>query len=317
MYHFIVNETASSGQCLSVWNSIKSILEEQKVLFNVHFTKSKEECHRIINALSKKQENTPAKHLVVVGGDGTLNTIIQGIDDFSSVKLSLIPAGSGNDFAYALKIPSKPHNAIHHLLNTPSEEVIDCCETTYHTSSGDVIKNRFLISSGTGYDADICEEVNRSSEKSFLNRLRLGKIVYLYIALKKIFRFKKYIKDNECEALLTLDDNQTVHISNMFLTVAMNTPYQGGGTPFCPMADWKDGCLDICSVDNMTTPKLLFCILFIYLKKHFLFRQVNHYRCKKLKIQSKAARWLHTDGEVSHKASLIEMECKYKLHLVK
>ena len=51
-------------------------------------------------------------YLIVVGGDGTLNEVLNGITDFDRVRLGVIPTGSGNDFGRNLKLPKTPKESL-------------------------------------------------------------------------------------------------------------------------------------------------------------------------------------------------------------
>ena len=135
---------------------------------------------------------------------------------------------------------------------------------------------RFLISSGVGYDANICEEVSRSRLKTVLNKIHLGKLVYVMIGVKQIFA-KKTVR-----AKLYLDDAPVMKLPELFFVVGMNHMYEGGGIPFCPNADPTDGRLDVCLVKGMSRLKLLLAVVLVYFKKHLLFKDITNHRCKKM-----------------------------------
>ena len=54
--------------------------------------------------------------LIVVGGDGTINEVLNGIRDFDRVRLGVIPTGSGNDFCRNLKLPGTPEESLRQIL---------------------------------------------------------------------------------------------------------------------------------------------------------------------------------------------------------
>ena len=106
MFYFIVNPHARSGQGMDIWKKAEEILAAQNTEYEVFFTKytgHARELARQIAILS-----LPCI-LTVLGGDGTLNEVIDGLasqGDFSHITLGYIPTGSGNDFARGLGIPS-------------------------------------------------------------------------------------------------------------------------------------------------------------------------------------------------------------------
>jgi diacylglycerol kinase family enzyme len=80
----------------------------------VHETQSEGHAKEIVNNLT---HDTIEKTIISVGGDGTLCEVINGIDKFTNLTISLIPCGSGNDFVSATRIPTNPIKAIKFILN--------------------------------------------------------------------------------------------------------------------------------------------------------------------------------------------------------
>ncbi len=308
MYHFILNPAASSGKGMQIWKNIEPILQEEKVDYKSHVFKSSSDTSEFI-----KNMTAPGKdpcHFVILGGDGTINTVLNGIDDFSNTKLSCIRTGSGNDFARNVGINKDPIKALQHLLHTPQELSLDYGEACYTSMNGTVVR-RFAISNGVGYDADICEEVGRSKLKKVLNSFKLGKLVYVLVGIKQIFTRK-----NDA-ARIIMDNESAMEIPGLFFAVGMIHEKEGGGVPFCPDADATDGMLDVCIVRSMPKLKLLLAVVLVYLKQHLCFKKITVHRCKKMVIQLDAPQWFHLDGDTSEKISEITMVCRSGLQFVK
>ena len=257
MYQIIVNPTSSSGKGMEAWEKIKAILDRRSVTYKVHMLQDAGEATQVVRKLTAQDETGSVK-LLVIGGDGTLNEVLNGIQDFEHTTISCIQTGSGNDFARNMHLEKDVEQAIVHLLEQPEEMALDYGEVTMRVDgTGDarmdgrqrgvdgddmdacqdsaVRKKRFLISSGVGYDANICEEVSRSRLKAVLNKIHLGKLVYVMIGVKQIFT-KKTVR-----AKLYLDDAPVRKLSELFFVVGMNHMYEGGGIPFCPNANPTDG----------------------------------------------------------------------------
>ena len=327
MYQIIVNPTSSSGKGMEAWKKIKAILDRRNVAYNVHVLQKPGEAIEIVKKLTEEnyadidetavmdesvvtvQENDEDTNILVVGGDGTLNEVLNGIQDFEHTTLSCIQTGSGNDFARNMHLEKNVEQAITHLLEQPEEIALDYGEvTTNHPGSS---AKRFLISSGVGYDANICEEVSRSRLKTVLNKIHLGKLVYVLIGVKQIFA-KKTVR-----AKLYLDDAPMMKLPELFFVVGMNHMYEGGGIPFCPNADPTDGKLDVCLVKGMSRLKLLLAVVLVYFKKHLLFKDITNHRCKKMRLVTETPQWIHMDGETPYQVSEITWESKGKLRFVK
>ena len=99
MYTFIVNPNARSGLGKKVWGNLESILKKRNVPYEVYFTKYQKHATKVTSKITSDGEN----HVVVaLGGDGTVNEVVNGIQDFEKTFFGYIPIGSSNDFARGL-----------------------------------------------------------------------------------------------------------------------------------------------------------------------------------------------------------------------
>ena len=290
---------------MKVWKEVKRELDARGVPYRKHLLKAPGEATLLVRALTK--DLTEDCHLLVLGGDGTLNEVLNGIQDFKHTILSCLRTGSGNDFAANVGVKKNAVKALDDLLESPMEARLD-----YGLIRADEQEpRRFLISCGMGYDADICEEVSRSKLKKCMNKIGLGKLVYLMIGIKQIFTRDK------TDAMLYLDDQKPIHVRGLFFVVGMNHPREGGGVPFCPDADPTDGKLDLCLVLDMPKWKLLLAVALVYLKKHLLFRNVTCHRCKTMRLVAKKPQWIHLDGETPYQAREVLWVSKGKVRFQK
>lgn len=313
MYHIIINPSSKSGKGLSIWKSLESILLERKVPYQAyisthigHVTELTEQITSDI--LAGKQP----VNLILLGGDGTVNEALQGIQDFSMVNVGYIPTGSSNDLARALKLVHDPVVLMNRILDGTHSRMIDLGILTYESDTH--IESRlhkrpehrsryFIVSSGIGFDAAVCEEALSSSIKDTLNKFKLGKLTYLGIALKQLITAKAV----SCE--IYLDGKKAIRIPKFLFSAFMVHPYEGGGFCFCPQADNSDGLLDLCVVGNL--PKLLILIALptAFWGKHYIFPHINHYTASSVRIKTSIPLWVHTDGEVYLKSDQISISC--------
>ncbi len=301
----IVNPEASSGKGIKTWECVKSILDEKNAPYNVHILAAPGQATYVAARLTRELKEDC--HILVIGGDGTLNETLNGIKDLEHTKLSCVRSGSGSDFALNMKIEKDVAKSVIHLLDEPEETEIDFGEVT----ADDYPPRRFLISCGVGYDADICKEVSESRVKKLFNRIGIGKLSYLLIGIKQIFTRKKTM------ALLYLDDKKPIRIRKLFFVVGMNHKYEGGGVPFCPDADPADGIMDVCLVKDMAKPLLLLAVAMVYSENHLRFKNINCYRCKSMYLAAMKPQQIHLDGETPYEARRIRWETKGKLRFVK
>lgn len=130
-----------------------------------------------------------------------------------------------------------------------------------------------------------------SKLKVLLNRLKLGKLTYVGIALNRLFH------DKPVTAEVRLDNGETKQYQKVYFAAAMNNPYEGGGFYFCPDAENDDGQLDVIIISNL--PKLVVLLLLptAYKGWHVHFPGISVLRCQKVCIRTERALAVHTDGE--------------------
>ena len=301
IYHFIINPASRSGRGLKIWKKqIEPALNEKQVIYKSYVSKKAGDVTEIVRKIYYSVSAGSRIYIIVLGGDGTVNEVLQGFPDPSSLVLGYIPTGSSNDFARDLKIPKNPLDALNLILYRAKPTPMDLGSITYPDS----ITRHFLVSCGFGYDAAVCEEVNRSVVKNVLNKMGLGKLTYLGIALKQLFAAKKI----SCK--LTLDNDTTVIIDNMLFTCCMLHRFEGGGFMFAPDADAHDGLLNLCAVGDISKLLILFALPTAFYGKHYRFQGITPYLAKEITFESSSPLWVHTDGEVTRKESGITVSCK-------
>lgn len=301
MYHIIVNPASRSGKGRDIWKKqIEPALIKEQVPHRSYLSEKPGDVIRIAKEISAAAGNNAPLQIIVLGGDGTVNETLQGIEDPSRLVLGYIPTGSSNDLARDLNIPKKPLDALHRILHTGTPTPMDLGIVTY--SDGEI--RRFLVSCGIGYDAAVCEKVGRSSLKNTLNKIGLGKLIYLVIALKILFAA------GSASGKLTLDHGTSVDIGNILFIACMLHRYEGGGFMFAPKADAHDGIVNLCAVGNIPKFLILFALPTAFYGKHYRFQGITPYIAKDIVIESAAPLWVHTDGEVIRKEQRIAVSCK-------
>ncbi len=309
MYHIIMNPTSKSGKGLSIWRTLQAILSEKGIPYMLHESTYTGHVTELTRQITSTQQKI---NLILLGGDGTINEALQGIQDFDKVSIGYIPTGSSNDLARALKLSRDPAKLLRQILDGTHAHMMDLGILTYESDSEvtsrlhrpPVHKSRyFIVSSGIGFDAAVCEEALSSPIKDALNRLRLGKLTYLCIALKQLFAAKAI----SCE--ITLDGRRSIFVPRLLFSAFMNHPYEGGGFCFCPQADNSDGLLDLCVVDDLPKLFILFALPTAFFGKHYIFPKIDHYTASSVRVKTSAPLWVHTDGEVYVKSDQISISC--------
>lgn len=283
MYTFIVNPNARSGLGQKLWLLVEADLKERGAKYQVFFTKYQRHATMIVQNLTS---DLNLHTLIVLGGDGTINEVIDGIAQLEKITLGYIPIGSGNDFARGLGLPTDTKQALDNILNPSHYSYINIGVLAY-----DDTRRRFAVSSGIGFDAGVCHEASISRIKLILNRLRLGKLTYVGIALRQLLTL------TPAKMSILLDDVRKLTFDRTYFTAAMNLMYEGGGFKFCPNAGFDDDYLDIIVAAGLPKLKILALLPTAYKGWHTRFHGIYIYRCRKIDITSSVSLPVHTDGE--------------------
>lgn len=314
MYYIIMNPSSQSGRGLHVWKHLESVFLEKKIPYRLmQSTHSGHIAELAAEITSTENSSGTPVNLLILGGDGTVNEALQGIRDFSNVNIGFIPTGSGNDLARDMKLDHDPVKILESILNNNACRKADLgrldingpLEATPRRKEIKASKSRyFVISSGIGFDAAVCEEALTSRLKDMLNKVKLGKLTYLGIALRQLITARRVSCD------IVLDGKESIHLNRFLFAAAMIHRYEGGGFRFCPQADAEDGLLDLCLVGNLPKPVIFLALPTAFFGWHYLFPQIFHYRAARIEIKTSSPLWIHTDGEVYFKSDHICLSCE-------
>lgn len=298
MYHFIINPKSRSERGIKIWHAVKEELDKKEVPYTFHITEYPSHATKLAEEICTA--NPGIKNIVVLGGDGTVNEVINGIADFDEVILGYIPSGSSNDLARSLKLPKDPLASLEKILTPTRFQYVDIgnirtCHPDY--------ERKFTVSTGIGFDAAICEETFHSRLKIVLNRYGLGKLTYLIIGLKQLISCKFL------NGTLTIDGGKTLSYQRILLITSMIHKYEGGGMQIAPAADPYDGMLSVCVVHGISKLQVLTVLPFLLFGKHTHFKGVETFNCRTLDIETDNLSWVHADGECPDRFKQLTVSC--------
>ena len=282
-YEFIVNPQARSGRGKKIWERMETELKRRNIDYHVYITEKNGHAEKIADRLSAPGQR---RTIVVMGGDGTVNEVINGLNVSENITLGYIPVGSGNDFARGLGIPEKPEKALNAVLSP--KKIVRMDVGILSDGAG---TRRFGVSGGMGFDAAVCHAVSVSRWKKILNRLHLGKLTYAVVAVGVL------LGNKSVRAEVTAENGKMQVFDRLVFAAFMNLPCEGGGFRFCPEAAPDDGMLDVFLVSGISKIKILFLLPSAYLGGRLNFRGVARIRCRDLRITAQNSVTVHTDGE--------------------
>lgn len=269
---FIINPVAGNGFALKYAEKVKSITKQYGLDCEFHFTKHKNHATTIAKELVGKKID----HIIAVGGDGTMNEIVNGIID-ENVITGIIPAGTGNDFASVLGF---------------SEHFTDddwCVFFQEHCISMDVGKcnnNYFLNGMGLGFDAQVASE-NYNEDDSVKKG---GKSKYFWHIIKNLLFYK--------EKSFYANSDGVENESLTFMKTIANGRRFAGKYYLTPKAIANDGLLDVCHVEPLSLLQRFRIFGLVPKGEHLSHKKVNYYQTKKLILQFENKVPHHLDGEL-------------------
>lgn len=283
-FYFIVNPGSGQGRGKKIWDQLAARMKQSGINYRLILLRHPGEAHAAAAGLSSLCHPFTA---VIVGGDGSINEFVNGLTCFSYITLGCIPTGSGNDFVRGLGLHTDPLAALEAIL-APSQ-VLGLKVGTVRKKDD---SHAFLVSSGIGFDADVCNGAHESGVKRFLNFFHIGKLVYLTTALGLLCSMKQY------RMQITLDDGETLCFEHAFFAAVMNLPCEGGGFWFAPDADPQSPYFQICIAEGLTRGRVLQLLPLALRGRHAGRKGIHIFRCRKAEIRCAAALCVHTDGEI-------------------
>jgi len=274
----IVNLTAGGGKAHKYLNTVLKYLKENGLNFKVCTTSYQGEAVE----LAQKAADDGAELIVSVGGDGTVNEIVNGImKSKNDPPLGIIPLGWANDFIKSTNIPSDIMEACKILIRGKIKEI-----------DIGIINEKIYFANicGVGFDAEVAQLANRMKSK-YPNLHILSAFVYVFATVKKLLSPFSY------HNVKIKFDGQEIHSKILFIAIS-NGKFYGGRFKITPEAILDDGLLEICTVEEMGRLKYLMSIPKVFKGTHESIKGINFYRAKEVVIQSSELILAQVSGEV-------------------
>lgn len=282
----IANPKAGKNKVLEEWTLIDRALREAGVEFDALFSKSK--YHSI--ELTVRAIRDGYRHIVAVGGDGTIHEVVNGIFfqkevSPSEITLAVIPAGSGNDW---VKMYGIPHDYVKcaEIIAACNIKKQDICRVDVVESK--VPQTRYMINGcGVGLDAAICRECNAMKQKG-----KSGSLIYVKAAARSFFKMKPNLFEIEVDG--------KKFFSGEALSVALaNGIYSGGGMIQAPDAIMDDGLVNVTVIGAMSKPMILVRFKELFSGRIYQVPNIFHITGKHVKVNVlQTDQPVEVDGEV-------------------
>jgi len=280
----IVNPNAGVQKGAKEWPKIHRIIEKEEVDHDFLLTAHRD--HAI--HLTRKSIENGYRKIVVVGGDGTLNEVLNGIFlqqacPVSDITMGIIPIGTGNDWCRMFNIPFEYEGAVR-LLKQQKTFIQDIGKVTYYKK--DQTYDRYFMNvAGMGYDALVAKKTNLLKEKG-----HGGPLTYLWFIFASLFQYKFM------DAVIEVD-GESVFKGEIFSMNVGICKYNGGGMMQLPFAVPDDGLMDVTLIKKAPKWMVIRHTNKLYNGTLVSLPFVKTFQGKTIRIRSTGKIYLEADGE--------------------
>ena len=232
--------------------------------------------------LAAQAARSGAERLVVVGGDGTVNEVVNGIVETVGVELAVIPRGTGWDFVRTLGIPRDLDGAIDVALAGDVRE-IDVGRVSYRTWAGAEAHAYFANVASAGISGAIAKRANESSKALG------GKVSYYWSTLAVFLGWQT--------GVMRVSVDEETREGRMIDVMVANGRYVGGGMMMCPEAEPDDELFDVLLIGDVTKRDLLFVLPKTYKGKHLPHPRLEPLRGRVVTVDADEPLPIELDGE--------------------
>jgi YegS/Rv2252/BmrU family lipid kinase len=279
----IVNPNAGSGRGKKDWGSISALLAKYGISYKSVFT----ECPKHAIQLAHDSILEGYRSFIVVGGDGTLNEVVNGVFSQSvcppvEIVLAMIAVGTGNDWGKMFSIPHSYEESVKVIRNRkvrPQDVGI-----VEYADGEKQEKRHFLNIAGMGFDALVVQRTNRQKETG-----KNGKAIYFINLLRSLMIYKP------AHIELNIDGQK---ISRDFFTISVGIGrYSGGGMLQTPHAIPDDGLFDITVIKKIGKGDIILSLKKLYDGSILKHHKIEGYKAREIRIESNPVIYVEADGE--------------------
>lgn len=286
----VCNPVSGLGRGLKTLGIVRRAFDAAGVSYAAETTAGRGDAARLAHSAC----SAGCSAVVVIGGDGTLFEVVNGVMGFatnqapasvsSPVVVGLVQAGRGSDFGRSIGIPSDVEAACARLL-AGRTQVADLGHVTYTTFSGKREAKYFINAAGMGFDAEVAVRANAAP------RVLGGTIPYLSSLLTTLITYRN-------KRLSVSVDKGEVRRFRANSIIVANGQYFGGGMKIAPDAELSDGLFDLVTLGNLGKIDLVRNVPRVYEGSHVTHPKVSIQRARQVEINSPDRLLLQADGEV-------------------
>ena len=279
----IVNPNAGHEKGKKDWARIESLFSKYSITYHAMFTLTRR--HAIV--LTQEGIKEGYRKIIAVGGDGTMNEIVNGIFTQSvcpttDIILGMIMVGTGNDWGKLFGIPTGYEEAVKIIHNCNYRLQDAGIVYFYH---GTARETRYFINiAGLGFDAVVVKRTNIQKDKG-----HKGKALYFLNLLRSLLFYRHTVTSVEIDGKRIQDDIFTISIGI--------GRFSGGGMMQTPNAIPDDGLFDITIIKKIRKGEVIRSLKMLYDGTILSHPKIVGFTGKDILIDSDPLIHLEADGE--------------------
>jgi diacylglycerol kinase (ATP) len=239
--------------------------------------------------LSRKAARAGCEIIIAVGGDGTIQEVVNGLfEDGQPVnpecRLGIISSGTANGFPLSLRLPKTLDGQIQCIRNNRAMQV-DIGRITHKTIKGFTIDRYFINECQIGIGSEVVKRMQKNQKHPD------GALVLGGVAVRVALQYR--------EPLLRVKFDGTKEIEDRIVGIVVgNGSYIGGGINLVPGANVSDGWFNVMIIHAQSVPRRLMTFQKIYSGTHVRSAQFSFYKAKHITVESLERVDLEADGEL-------------------
>ncbi len=289
----VLNPQAGGGRARRKRAELERLLAEKLGRAEILFTERPNHA----TELTRKALAAGADLVIAVGGDGTVNEVVNGFFDGGravapAAALALVPIGTGGDFQRTARLPTDIREAVS-LIAAGGRRPIDVGRLRLSGHDGRPVERYFanLASFGMGGDVSI------HAKNNFLTNIS-GAAAFLWAT------FAAFLRYDGKTVRLTLDGKRLDEDFTVTNVAIGNGEYHGGGMHPCPLARLDSGALEVTVIDRLTMYEFIRDIRVLYSDDVYRHPKARHFRARRIAAESAETVRAEVDGEALGKLPL-------------
>ncbi|QHZ48094.1 MULTISPECIES: YegS/Rv2252/BmrU family lipid kinase [unclassified Bacillus (in: firmicutes)] len=284
-WYIIINPKAGNSAALRVWKSLQKELQKANISYRSFLTQHQGHAEVLARQISTIQDDR-LKRLLVIGGDGTIHEVLNGLVSLGDIQLSVIPAGSANDFKRGFSVKKSD---VFKGMKRGGHSLTRTYALGGFRTKDSVHELYFVNHLSLGFDACFLKKMSDMPKWTFF--FRLNHLIQPLLFLATAFTFKPFVLSYESGA------EQRTFKKIWFASVS-NHPYYGGGMKIAPNANPREEQLDVMIIEDLPALKkagLLFAMMF---GKHIGKKGVTSFKTKDIYFHTNERVLFQADGEL-------------------